>query len=85
MCVPVLVEFSSRSNVLSATLIAEGALRAGPDANPPLNMRGALIFRGSFIFATSSTVFFLRGNQARKELDERKEQQALAGGSPNVE
>jgi len=65
-------------------VLSEGALRAGPDADPPLNMHRALIFHGAFILATASTIFLLRGKQARKELDELKQQQALGGASSNV-
>ncbi|KAJ6468306.1 major facilitator superfamily domain-containing protein [Mycena sanguinolenta] len=50
---------------------AQGALRAGANANPPLNMRRALIFNGTFVVASSSLIFLLRGKQVRKELDER--------------
>jgi len=52
-------------------VLSETALRASPDANPPLNMRRALIFNGAFIMASASFVFFLRGKQARRELDEQ--------------
>jgi len=55
-------------NVLSK---AQNALREGPDASPPLNMRRALIFNASFVLAVGSLVFFLRGKQVRKELDEQ--------------
>jgi FLVCR family MFS transporter 7 len=47
-------------------------------------MHRALIFHGAFILATASTIFLLRGKQARKELDELKQQQALGGASSNV-
>ena len=49
---------------------AESALRAGPDANPPLNMRKALIFHGVIICAVSLLVFALKGKQNRRERDE---------------
>jgi len=61
-------------------VLVEGALRAGPGASPPLNMRKALIFNGAIIFASALTVFFIRGKQVRKELDERKLQQSLETG-----
>ncbi|GJE88916.1 MFS general substrate transporter [Phanerochaete sordida] len=48
-----------------------GALRAGPDANPPLNMHRALIFLGAFVCSAVVTIFGLRGRQARREMDER--------------
>ena len=50
----------------------QGALRGGPDADPPLNMRRALIFNGVIVATISSLVFFIQGRQARKELDEQK-------------
>lgn len=49
----------------------EGALRAPTTANPPLNMRRALIFSGAFIMVGCSTIFFIRGKQARREMDVR--------------
>ncbi|KAG6813389.1 hypothetical protein H0H92_011655 [Tricholoma furcatifolium] len=48
----------------------EGALRADADANPPLNMRRALIFNGAIIVTSAVSVILLRGRQARKERDE---------------
>jgi hypothetical protein len=56
----------------------EGALRAGPGANPPLNMRRALIFNGAVVMAISSTVFFLHGRQTRKQLDQEKLQHSIS-------
>ncbi|KAJ7220282.1 major facilitator superfamily domain-containing protein [Mycena pura] len=50
---------------------AGGALRAGTDAHPPLNMYRALIFNGTFVVAASLLVFVIRGKQVRKERDER--------------
>ncbi|KAJ6609864.1 major facilitator superfamily domain-containing protein [Mycena sp. CBHHK59/15] len=58
-------------------ILAEGALRAGPDANPPLNMRRALIFNGAIVMSTSVLIYFLRGEQTRKQVDQRKLQQSL--------
>jgi FLVCR family MFS transporter 7 len=58
-------------------LLAQNALRAGPDANPPLNMHKALIFNGVFTIVCSSLVFLVKGKQARKELDEQKVQDAV--------
>lgn len=52
------------------TLTAESALRAGPDANPPLNMRNALIFHATIICVVSVLVFGLKGKQTRRERDE---------------
>ncbi|KAF8070699.1 major facilitator superfamily domain-containing protein [Lyophyllum atratum] len=53
-------------------VLSEGALRAGPDANPPLNMRRALIFNGAIIAAAASLIFLLHGRQVRKERDEQR-------------
>jgi MFS transporter, FLVCR family, MFS-domain-containing protein 7 len=53
-------------------LTVQGALRAGKNANPPLNMHKALIFTGVVVVACSSLVFVVQGKQARKELDEEK-------------
>jgi FLVCR family MFS transporter 7 len=50
----------------------QGALREGPDAHPPLNMRRALIFNGVFVMSCSALIFLVQGRQARKELDEQK-------------
>ncbi|KZT29060.1 MFS general substrate transporter [Neolentinus lepideus HHB14362 ss-1] len=52
-------------------ILSEGALRAGPNADPPLNMRKALIFNAAFIcgFVVLTVVF--RGKQARRQLDEQ--------------
>ncbi|KAF7330192.1 MFS general substrate transporter [Mycena venus] len=59
-------------NLFEITFVqAQGALRAGIDGNPPLNMRRALIFNGAFVVAVSLSVFVIRGKQVRKELDER--------------
>ncbi len=58
-------------------IIVLGALRAGPNASPPLNMKQSLIFMGVVVVAVSSLVFFIRGEQKRKALDERKLQESL--------
>ncbi|OCH88925.1 MFS general substrate transporter [Obba rivulosa] len=61
------------SNVFGVTMVlAEGALRAGPDANPPLNMRRALIFQGCFVCVAAAFAFLLEGRQTRRENDERE-------------
>jgi len=54
-----------------------GALSAGPNASPPLNMKRSLIFMGVVVVTISSLVFFIRGEQKRKVLDERKLQESL--------
>ena len=55
----------------------ETALRAGPNANPPLNMRRSLIFNGVFVMCAAACVFFIRGKQRRRQLDEEKIEQSL--------
>ncbi|CAA7261775.1 unnamed protein product [Cyclocybe aegerita] len=61
-----------------AFVLSMGALRAGEDASPPLNMKRALIFNGVVVLAVCCSVFFLHGHQKRKRLDEEKLQQSLA-------
>jgi FLVCR family MFS transporter 7 len=63
----------------------QGALRAGPDANPPLNMHKALIFNGVVVVSCSSLVFMIQGKQARKVLDEQKNQAQEAAMTRMVE
>jgi len=53
-------------------ILAQNALRAGSDANPPLNMTQALIFNGAFVTAAGSLVFLIRGTQARRQMDEQR-------------
>ncbi|XP_006460643.1 hypothetical protein AGABI2DRAFT_192274 [Agaricus bisporus var. bisporus H97] len=55
--------------------LVEGSLRADENASPPLNMRRALVFQGSFIMVASSLIFFVRGEQVRKRSDEMKLQE----------
>ncbi|THU99971.1 MFS general substrate transporter [Dendrothele bispora CBS 962.96] len=52
-------------------VLVENALRAGPDANPPLNMHRALIFHGAFIMAVVFLSWLIQGKQVRKHLDEQ--------------
>lgn len=52
-------------------VLIEGALRAGPDADPPLNMHRALVFQGALVCGAVGTVFGLRGRQRRRERDEQ--------------
>ena len=47
----------------------ESALRDSPSANPPQNMHRALIFQGAFVLAVTSSIFFLKGDQARRQQD----------------
>ncbi len=67
--------------------LVQGALRADDSADPPLNMRRALIFNGTFLMIVSATVFLLKGKQARKDLDESKlkeSRDALANLQPII-
>ena len=52
--------------------IASNALRAGPDAHPPLNMLKVLILMGVLALALCSPVLLLRGEQKRRLMDEEK-------------
>lgn len=54
----------------------EGALRAGPDAHPPLNMRRAFIFQASVVSAAVLLVYAVEGTQTRRAQDEVKRDQA---------
>lgn len=87
LCAIFLQSYSSwvgdiRSRPVFLTLIGritvEGALRAGPDANPPLNMHRALVFNGSIVMISCGCVFFLRGKQTRKQVDQEKQQQSIS-------
>jgi hypothetical protein len=49
----------------------QGALRASPAASPPQNMHRTIIFNGIWVSAVAGLVFFLRGKQVRRELDEQ--------------
>lgn len=74
------------SRVARLTLfIVGGALRAGPDASPPLNMKKHLIFQGVIVLVICATIFLLHGVQRRKVADEEKMQEALSNqGEMNV-
>ncbi|KAF7364730.1 MFS general substrate transporter [Mycena venus] len=61
-------------------ILVEGALRAGPDASPPLNMHRALIFNGAVIMGICIAIFFLRGKQVRKQLDQEKLEESRTVG-----
>ncbi|KIY44389.1 MFS general substrate transporter [Fistulina hepatica ATCC 64428] len=50
-------------------ILADGALRAGSEADPPLNMHRALLFQGVFIVITAAFILFVRGTQVRSEID----------------
>ncbi|KAK7035498.1 hypothetical protein VNI00_011791 [Paramarasmius palmivorus] len=56
-------------------VVVQNELRAGPDANPPLNMRRSLIFQGSMVMVAGALTLLLGGKQVRKELDEQKVQE----------
>ncbi|KAG8817336.1 hypothetical protein FRC19_011415 [Serendipita sp. 401] len=61
----------SGGNIISFLwVLVMDALRAPQTANPPLNMRKALIFNASFICATACLVIFFTGNQTRRKKDE---------------
>ena len=55
----------------------EGALRAGPDANPPLNMRRAVIFQASVVSAAVAFIYAIEGKQTRRAQDEAKRDAAV--------
>jgi len=58
--------------LISASFFAAGdALRASLAASPPQNMYRTIVFNGVWVFAVTMLSFFLRGHQARRELDER--------------
>ncbi|KAN0135398.1 MFS general substrate transporter [Lactarius tabidus] len=60
-------------------ILIQGALRADQETgNPPLNMHRAIVFNGILVFAISLLVFFLRGRQVRRELDEQMNVQQLS-------
>uniref|UniRef100_A0A0W0F096 MFS general substrate transporter n=1 Tax=Moniliophthora roreri TaxID=221103 RepID=A0A0W0F096_MONRR len=56
-------------------VVVEDALRAGPHANPPLNMHRSLIFHGVMVMVAAGLTLLLRGKQVRKELDQQKIQE----------
>ncbi|KAG6372329.1 major facilitator superfamily domain-containing protein [Boletus reticuloceps] len=51
-------------------ILGEGALRASSTANPPYDMKNAIILHGTIIMVFAVLVFFVRARQARRELDE---------------
>ncbi|KAJ3487930.1 hypothetical protein NLI96_g3218 [Meripilus lineatus] len=58
-------------------VLVEGALRAPDTANPPENMRRALIFQGAFICGTTVFVAALQGKQRRREMDELRMKEVI--------
>ncbi|KAI1787322.1 MFS general substrate transporter [Ganoderma leucocontextum] len=53
-------------------VLVEGALRAGPEANPPYNMHHAIIFQGVLGMSVVALVYLLEGKQTRRAQDEAK-------------
>ncbi|KAF8135477.1 MFS general substrate transporter [Boletus edulis] len=51
-------------------ILGEGALRASSTANPPYNMKNAIILHGTIVMVFAVLVFFVRAREARRELDE---------------
>jgi len=58
-------------------ILVQDALRASPSADPPQNMRRAIIFNGVWVVVVTASVFFLRGTQARRELDEQMNEEQM--------
>lgn len=61
--------FDSQALLVSPVM---DALRAGPDASPPFNMRNSMIFTAAFMCFAGALVFGLDGNQSRTRLDREK-------------
>ncbi|KAF9567930.1 MFS general substrate transporter [Agrocybe pediades] len=59
-----------------ASILIAGALRAGPGDSPPLHMKRFLIFQGVVDVVVCSSIFFLRGFQRRKMVDEQKNEES---------
>ena len=57
----------------------ESALRAGANASPPFNMHRALIYQGALVCSTVFWIFFVKGEQVRRELDERMLEESKRG------
>lgn len=70
-----LVVRESNRDTLHAVPV-EGALRAGPDANPPLNMHRAVIFQAALVASAVAFVYGVEGKQTRRAQDEVKRDQA---------
>ncbi|KAF8706151.1 MFS general substrate transporter, partial [Rhizoctonia solani] len=70
-------------NLLSVVFVLSmNALKDdSPDANPPSNMFKSLIFQACFVAVVAVSVFGLKGQQTRRELDVQK-QQARQEGEP---
>ena len=58
----------------------EGALRAGPDASPPLNMHRAIVFQAAIVCSAVATIYTIEGKQTRRVQDEARRRQMEAVG-----
>jgi len=54
-------------------ILAESALRSGPDSSPPMNMHKSLIFQAVFVCVVLFAVIPLKGEQKRRKRDEKVE------------
>jgi len=72
------VLWSGGNTVSFCWVLVMNALRAGPDADPPLNMKRALIFNAAFIAGTALLSIPFTGAQTRRKLDEQKAKDAAA-------
>jgi len=70
--------WSGGNTVSVIWVLVMNTLRAGPDADPPLNMKRALIFNSAFISATTLLSIPFTGAQTRRKLDEQKAKDAAA-------
>ncbi|KAI6157770.1 major facilitator superfamily domain-containing protein [Pisolithus tinctorius] len=65
-------------------ILVEGALRAPSTADPPYNMRDALIFHDCVVMVCGSFIFFLHAKQARREMDEVMSKDMVSGTAPGT-
>ncbi|KAI0830125.1 MFS general substrate transporter [Trametes gibbosa] len=63
-------------------VVVEGALRAGSDGSPALNMHRSAIFQASVVAAVIIPLYLVEGKQTRRARDEEMNR-ALTGGSPD--
>ncbi|KAK2467889.1 hypothetical protein APHAL10511_000184 [Amanita phalloides] len=63
-------------------VLVEQALRASPNASPPLNMRRALIFNAAVATVAAFIALPMRGRQDRKRLDELKLKESASDSGP---
>ncbi|EAU91725.1 hypothetical protein CC1G_04493 [Coprinopsis cinerea okayama7 len=66
-------------------VLSQQALRAPLDADPPQHLRRGSIFNGAWVLAAACSVFFIRGLQTRKRLDEEKRREAEQRQGDNSE